>query len=239
MAYACEDTSLNVFGCTQEERGKFGGFCNVANPDVHIDMCEEYDSPIMLGARVFNSHCGDSAFGVDIYGIRKVCGNYLAMGDLLGKVKVKHFKSESDVVNELGGVLRGFVDKIDVFKDRVHYIRDQPLTENEQKAVLWGMKFTPEQIDNIIGYRKALNPEIEDVATMSAYDLYNATTSFITWRTGSSHMMGGTVALSEKAERFLTDNLDTLIDDGIKAYTKYKEEQAKKEAIIQRVTVTA
>ena len=118
-------------------------------------------------------------------------------------------------------------------------IRDEPLTENEQKAVLWGMKFTPEQIDNIIGYREVLNPEIEDVATMSAYDLYNATTSFITWRTGSSHMMNSTVALSEKAEKFLTDNLDSLIDDGIKAYTKYKEEQAKKEAIIQRVTVTA
>lgn len=239
MAYACEDTSLNVFGHTKEENGKFGGFCNVANPDLHIDMREEYDSPIMLGARVFNSHCGDSTFGVDIYGIRKVCGNYLAMGDLLGKVKVKHFKSESDVVNELGGVLRGFVDKIDVFKDRVHYIRDEPLTENEQKAVLWGMKLTPEQIDNIIGYREVLNPEIKDVATMSAYDLYNATTSFITWRTGSSHMMNSTIALSEKAERFLTDNLDSLIDDGIKAYTKYKEEQDKKDAIIQRVTVTA
>lgn len=239
MAFACEDTSLNVFGHTHEERGKFGGFCNIANPDCHIDMSEAYDSPIMLGARVFNSHCGDSTFGVDIYGIRKVCGNYIAMGDLLGKVKVKHYKSEADVVIELGKVLRGFVDKVDVFKDRIHYIRDEPLTENEQKAVLWGMKFTPDQIDNIIGYRKVLNPEIEDVATMSAYDLYNATTSFITWRTGSSHMMGSTIALSEKAEKFLTENMDTVIDDGIKAYTKYKEEQEKKNAIIQRVTVTA
>ena len=80
MADACNDTNLSVFGHFDESKGRFNGYGTFANPDCHINLGIEngFEDPVMLGMRFFNSHRGDSKFGGEIYGIRAICGNYMA-----------------------------------------------------------------------------------------------------------------------------------------------------------------
>lgn len=223
MSYACEDTSLSVFGHFDESSGKFNGYGSFANPDVHIDLFEEKDDPVMLGMRFFNSHNGDSKFGGEIFGIRYVCGNYMAWGDVLGKISIKHFKSEENVADELGKILRGFVDKIDALKDRVHYIRDTVLTVEEQEAVLWGIGMKDKQVQNIMTYKTFLNPEIKP-ESVSAFDIYNSSTAYISYRVGGSHMVQNNLGASDRIQALLTRNIDSIIEDGLKIKAKYSEE---------------
>ena len=228
MAMACEDTSLNVFGHFDEEKGKFNGYGSFANPDVHIDLFEEKDDPVMLGMRFFNSHNGDSKFGGEIFGIRYVCGNYMAWGDLLGKVSIRHFKSEQNVAEELGKILRGFVDKMDALKDRVHYIRDMKIGMDEQTALLWGIGLQPKQIGSIMTYREYLNPEIKP-ESVSVFDIYNASTAYVSYRVGGAHMVDGNLRMSDRIEKLLTSDVNRLIDSGNVRMTKYLEEEGAEE----------
>lgn len=237
MAMACEDTSLSVFGHFDEKDGRFNGYGSFANPDVHIDLGECKEDPVMLGMRFYNSHCGDSKFGGEIFGLRMVCGNYMAWGDVLGKVSIRHFKSEENVADELGKILMGFVDKVDALKDRVHYIRDTKLTVDEQEAILWGATLPQQQIESMMTYRQFLNPEIEP-ESVSAFDIYNVATAFVTYRVGGGHMVQGNLWLSDKIQNILTQNTDRLIESGEKAKTKYYEELAHR-VPIQKIQVVA
>lgn len=223
MAFACEDTNLSVFGHFDEERGRFNGYGSFANPDVHIDLGECMEDPVMLGMRFYNSHNGDSRFGGEIFGLRMVCGNYMAWGDILGKVSIKHFKTEEKVADELGKILRGFVDKIDALKDRVHYIRDVKLDLSEQEALLWGIGVSPLAVENMMTYRQFLNPEIE-AESISAFDIYNVGTAYITYKVGSSHSINHNLRMSDKVQSILTEDLDEIIGRGERAKTKYLEE---------------
>lgn len=222
MCDASRDTSLSLFGHFDEENGRFNGYGTFANPDVHINLGEEHDDPVMLGMRFYNSHNGDSKFGGEIFGIRYVCGNYMAYGDVLGKVSIKHFKSAENVANSLAGVLKGFVDRMDSLKDRVHYIRDTILTADEQSAVLWGIGFNPKQVESIMTYKALLNPEL--TGSISAYDIYNAGTAFISYKVSGAGTVNSNLGLSEKVERLLTGKIDRLIDEGERKRTRYAEE---------------
>lgn len=229
MADACNDTNLSVFGHFDEDKGRFNGYGTFANPDVHINLGEAQPDPVMLGMRFFNSHNGDSKFGGEIFGIRAVCQNYMAWGETLGKVKIMHFKSEENVADELAKILMGFVDKVDALKDKVHYIRDTPVSVDEQEAILWGIGMPAGYIENILTHRVALNPEI--VASKgSVWDIYNSSTAFVTYHVGGSHTVNMNLGLSEKVEKILTTNPNVLIANGFKAKEKYVEELNNKVA---------
>ena len=225
MADAVHDTSLNMFGHFDEDKGRFNGYGTFANPDVHINLGVEngFEDPVMLGMRFFNSHNGDSRFGGEIYGIRAVCQNYMAWGDVMGKVSIMHFKSEENVAEELGKILRGFVDKVDALKDRVHYIRETPLDLDEQASVLWGIGLNAGQIENILTHRKELNPEIGE-SKGSMWDLYNASTAYVTYHVGGAHTVKMNLNISDKIQQMLTQKADDLITRGEKAKSKYEEQ---------------
>jgi hypothetical protein len=229
MADACNDTSLNVFGHFDEDKGRFNGYGTFANPDVHINLGVEngFEDPIMLGMRFFNSHNGDSKFGGEIFGIRAVCQNYMAWGETLGKVKMMHFKSEENVAEELAKILMGFVDKIDALKDRVHYIRETTVDVDEQEALLWGIGMPPGYIENILTHKVALNPEMS-TSKGSVWDIYNASTAFVTYHVGGSHTVRMNLGLSERIEDILTKNADKLISQGVRNKEKYIEQMDRK-----------
>lgn len=237
MAYAADDTSLSIFGHTDSDKGRFNGYATIANPDVHVSLGDDYNDAVMMGMRFYNSHLGDCKFGGEIFGIRQICGNFMAVGNILGKVSVMHYKNVEDVASKLGNILRGYVDKIDTFKGRVHYIRDTKLNVTEQEAVLWGLGLADYQIQSVMTYRNVLNPEIktEDV---SAFDLYNATTAFITYRVGGDHMVRSNLSLSERVSSIFSNNIDQLIDRGERAKQKYIEEAGKtrENVIVQEMT---
>lgn len=224
MADALHDTSLNVFGHFDESKGRFNGYGTFANPDVHINLGfdQAHDDPVMLGMRFFNSHNGDSRFGGEIYGIRAVCQNYMAWGEILGNVSIMHFKSEENVAEELGKVLRGFVDNVDALKDRVHYIRETPLDKAEQESVLWGIGLNAGQIENILTHQKELNPEIGEKGSM--WDLYNASTAYVTYHVGGAHTVKMNLNLSDKIQQMLVQKTDDIITRGEKAKSKYQEQ---------------
>lgn len=231
MADALQDTSLSVFGHFDEEKGRFNGYGTFANPDVHINLGfdQTHDDPVMLGMRFFNSHNGDSKFGGEIYGIRGVCQNYMALGDVMGKVKIMHFKSEENVADELAKILMGFVDKVDALQDRVHYIRDTPVTADEQACILWGIGMNPDYIENILTHKHELNPEMT-LNKGSVWDVYNASTAFITYHVGGSHTVRRNLSVSEDIEMLLTQNIDKLIDKGAERRTNYIEEMQNRVA---------
>ena len=225
MADAVHDTSLTMFGHFDEDKGRFNGYGTFANPDVHINLGVEngFEDPVMLGMRFFNSHNGDSRFGGEIYGIRAVCQNYMAWGEVMGKVSIMHFKSEENVAEELGKVLRGFVDKVDALKNRVHYIRETPLDLDEQASVLWGIGLNAGQIENILTHRKELNPEIGE-SKGSMWDLYNASTAYVTYHVGGAHTVKMNLNISDKIQQMLIQKADDLITRGEKAKSKYEEQ---------------
>ena len=235
MADACNDTSLNVFGHFDEDgKGRFNGYGTFANPDVHINLGVEngFEDPVMLGMRFFNSHNGDSKFGGEIFGIRAVCQNYMAWGETLGNIKIMHFKSEENVAEELAKILMGFVDRIDALKDRVHYIRDTPVTIDEQEAILWGIGLPEGYIENILTHKQMLNPEMV-TSKGSVWDIYNASTAFVTYHVGGSHTIDMNHWLSQKIEDILVANTDKLIDKGIASKEKYLEQLDKQREKIQ------
>ena len=237
MADACNDTSLSVFGHFDEDKGRFNGYGTIANPDVHINLGIEngFEDPVMLGMRFFNSHNGDSKFGGEIFGIRAVCQNYMAWGEVLGNISIRHFKSEENVADELAKVLMGFVDKIDALKDRVHYIRDTPVKADEQDLVLWGIGMPAGYIENILTHKTALNPEMA-TSKGSVWDIYNASTAFITYHVGGNHTVDMNLGLSEKVEKMLIEDSQKLISQGAKNKAKYIEQLNKKaEAVKVRV----
>lgn len=231
MADACQDTSLSVFGHFDESKGRFNGYGTFANPDVHVHLGFDkvQDDPVMLGMRFFNSHNGDSKFGGEIYGIRGACQNYMALGDVMGKVKIMHFKSEENVADELAKILMGFVDKVDALQDRVHYIRETPVTADEQACLLWGIGMNPDYIENVLTHKMLLNPEME-FNKGSVWDIYNASTAFITYHVGGSHTVRMNLSMSEDVEQMLVQNIDKLIDKGADRREKYIEEMQSRVA---------
>ena len=239
MADACNDTNLSVFGHFDESKGRFNGYGTFANPDFHINLGVEngFEDPVMLGMRFFNSHNGDSRFGGEIYGIRAVCQNYMAWGDILGQVKIMHFKSEENIADELSKIIKGYVDKIDTLKDRVHYIRDTPVTVDEQEAILWGIDMPEYYIENILTHRKALNPEMV-VSKGSVWDIYNASTAFVTYHVGGNHTIDMNLGLSDRIQDLLVKDTQKLIDQGIRNKEKYLE-QLQRAQLKTRVQVVA
>lgn len=236
MADACRDTSLSVFGHFDEDRGRFNGYGTFANPDVHINLGVNngFEDPVMLGMRFFNSHNGDSKFGGEIYGIRAVCQNYMAWGETLGKVSIMHFKSEENVADELAKILMGFVDRIDALQDRVHYIRDTPADIDEQEALLWGIGMPAGYIENILTHKAQLNPEVL-VSKGSVWDIYNASTAFVTYHVGGNHTVNMNLGLSERIENILLKDADKLISQGVKNKEKYLEQIEQREKTKIRV----
>ena len=231
MADACENTDISVFGHFDEDKGRFNGYGTFANPDVHIGLGLDngFEDPVMLGMRFFNSHNGDSKFGGEIYGIRAVCQNYMAWGETLGKVKIMHFKSEENVADELARILKSFRDRIESLKDRVHIIQDTPVTLEEQEAILWGIGLNPYYIENILTHKHQLNPEMAiEMNKGSVWDIYNASTAFVTYHVGGSHTVKRNLGMSEDIEKMLTKAPSVLIRDGTERRTAYIEEMARR-----------
>lgn len=228
MADACRDTSLSVFGHLSDDgKGRFNGYGTFANPDCHINLDDNHEDPVMLGMRFFNSHLGDSKFGGEIFGIRAVCGNYMAWGDILGKVSIMHFKSEEDVAVELGKILMGYVDNIEALKDRVHYVKDVDVSISEQESMLWGIGLNPIQIENILTHKTELNPDFKG----SVWDIYNSATAFVTYHVGGSHTENRNLRVSDKIQKILVENADSLIAQGEKLKARYYEESSPKSRI--------
>ena len=228
LAQVSDNTGIQVFGKMNDDGGRMSINAFFADPDCNVDFGSHHgygSDPYMLGVRAYNSHTGQTGFGAEIIGVRWLCSNMVAFGEVLGKVSWKHFVKEENVVDLISGMVEGYMDKVPILKDRIEAMRNEVLTLDEAECALWGIKVTPFKTEGIMANLPELNPEIRYAnGKVSVYDLFNATTAYNTHsNTGGSEF--GRTDFSHKAQNLITNHIDRLIDDGREARQAYLDSQ--------------
>ena len=234
MSEAADSSGVRIFGKTYDLKGRFNGYAWFSNPSCHIFIDDVKYDPMILGFRFYNSCLGDCMLGGEIVGIRCVCGNVGVFGEILGQVNFRHFKGVEYVSKAISNLLKTYINNKERFNNAVHVMKDMTLDEKEREAILWGLKLDPRTIERVISNRNGLNPEITDLKKVSIFDLYNVTTAYVTYRSGSDKQIQTNTELSSKIAKLFKLNASELIDDGIKEMEQYYSEQ---ESIAPMITV--
>ena len=229
LAQVSDDTGIQVFGKMNDEGGRCSINAFFADPNCNIDFGEYHggkgSDPYMLGVRAYNSHTGQTGFGAEIIGVRWLCSNMVAFGDILGKVYWKHLVKSEDVISQVAGMITGYMDKVPILKKKVDEMKSEILTLDEAECALWGIKISPFKTESIMAHLPELNPEIIGKnGKVSVYDVFNATTAYNTHsNTGGSEF--GHTDFSKRAQNLITDihRIDEIIADGREARTEYEE----------------
>jgi len=228
LATASDVTGIQVFGKMDQCNGRMSINSFFADPDCNVDFGKHHGAgsdPYMLGVRAYNSHTGETGFGAEIIGVRWLCSNMCAFGEVLGKVSWKHYVKQENVVDLIAGMIKGYMDKVPILQDRITAMRNEIISMEDAENALWGIKLDPFKTEGIMAHLPRLNPEIPNLATdVSVYDIFNATTAYNTYgNTGGSEW--GKTDVSHKAQRLITgiDNLEDLINAGAKAKAQYEE----------------
>lgn len=230
LASASDATGIQIFGKMSEERGRMSMNAFFADPDCNVDFGEHHGAgsdPYMLGVRAYNSHTGETGFGAEIIGVRWLCSNMCAFGDVLGKVRWNHFVREENVVDLISGMIEGYMDRIPVLQDRITAMRNEIITVDDAENALWGVRLGAFRIEGIMAHLPKLNPAIPNLARdVSVYDIFNATTAYNTYaNTGGSEW--GKTDVSHRAQDLITSNIQDLIDKGAKIKEEYEMILAK------------
>ena len=228
LAYASEETGINVFGKVNDYEGRMHAHGFFADPSYTVEVLDKQDDPFMLGVRVYNSHNGQTGFGAEIFGIRRICFNYSAWGDSMGKIGWKHNVRKDDVVTGFAKVIRDSMDKVPVLANRMAKMNDEAVNIDEATAILYGISLTPFQANSITGNIQGLNPEIKDPKKIKVYDLYNAATAYVSYRPISEERVDGSVDISHKIEKLMIDNTEILYARGVKIIDKINEKKKLK-----------
>lgn len=228
MADAADEYGSNVFGTFSDEGGRFNGYAWFSDPESHIKLGDDRKDPMIMGFRFYNSCMGDHVLGGEIVGIRHICSNVGVFGPVLGEVNIRHFKGVDYVSEQIADVLRNYILRREHFNDRIHQMKEDILDPNEQEALLWGLKLDPKTIDRILTNKTLLNPEIRNPAKVSDFDLYNATTAYISYRSGGDRQMLTNTELSSKVGLIFSQLIPRLIDDGMEYRAQYYEESLPK-----------
>ena len=221
MADAADDRGVRVFGRTFSNGGRFDGYAWFSNPDYHIFLEGERYDPMILGFRFYNSCLGDRVLGGEIVGIREVCMNVGVYGDILGGVSYRHFKGVGFVAQDISKILKTVFYRRERFCDRVQEMKGEVLNSDEQETVLWGLKLDPMTIERVMSNRKGLNPEIRNLGKVNVFQLYNATTAYISYRSGGDQQIQTNNELSSKISKIFSNNVTELIDRGRDAREAY------------------
>ncbi|MCL1811804.1 MAG: hypothetical protein FWG41_06305 [Methanomassiliicoccaceae archaeon] len=233
MAQASEDTGIRIFGNIRGDKqsitqGIMNAHCIFASPDYHAYFERNEKDPYMLGIRAFNSHTGLTKFGAEIFGVRMICSNYNVFGRSLGYIGWKHFVKEEDIASGFAGVLKYYMNEIPALANLISEADNEILNITEAEAVLWGISLQPNNIDGIIDNIETLNPEIKDLSRITTYDLYNAATAYLSYRSAGGNMINGTIELAHKIERILTDKTGDLLETGFERKRRWEEMQKTK-----------
>ncbi len=237
LAGVSDNTGIQVFGRLNDQRGRMAINAFFADPECNIDFGthdmfnKRYDGhstdPYMLGVRVYNSHTGDTGFGAEIIGVRALCSNMVAFGDVLGKVSWNHVVSLDKVVDLMTSMIESHFDKVPVLKDKIVAMNNEELTLDEAECALWGISLRPPMTEGIMENMPELNPEVRHKnGKVSVYDVFNAATAYNSYaNTGRSEY--GRSRLSRKTQRLIVDDINKIIDDGADARQKYIEAQTR------------
>lgn len=99
-------------------------------PDIYVS---DEESKIPLSVYLHNSY--DATEGIRLFwgAIRAVCTNGMIFGDVLGKQYFRHTKGFDTVL--LASQFQGVTDKIQVIQQRIHELRNAPVTQECMSAL--------------------------------------------------------------------------------------------------------
>ncbi len=219
FADASDDTGVTVFGKLYDNNGKMNIMAFFANTDMGVEFNK--GEVFALGMRVYNSHNGQTAFGGSATAVRQICSNLMSWGETLGYGKWKHYLEEADVVSSFAGIIKDYMNKIPLFKDRMEAMQNVTFTLDEAECALWGITLNPSNVLSIKENINGLNPEIKG-DTVSAWDLLNAGTAYFSHRTAGDNMVESAIKGLERLEGLsIARSYDGIIAKGADRRKKY------------------
>jgi Domain of unknown function (DUF932). len=227
IANTSTDTGINVFGSVIDNNGIMNTHATFADPDYHINVLEEQDDNVMMGIRIYNSHTGQTGFGAEIFGIRMVCCNYNAYGDVLGKIHWKHYTETEQVTKSFNDLIKSYMSNVPVLQKKIETMKSEELTIDEATAALYGISLVQSNVDAIIMNLTALNPEIQNEDKISTYELYNAGTAFISHKTAGDNTVNSNIVSSKNLSKLMIHKIDETINKGRKKIEILKEKEIK------------
>lgn len=238
LAQSADDVGVQVFGTLREQTGKANVQAYFADADMTFDVGTKYSDPMMLGVRVYNSHCGDRGFGVEIIGVRYLCSNMMAFGETLGEASWSHLTKEKDVINAMNSVIGGCMTKVPKLMDKIEEMRNTELTLDEAECALWGISLNNVQIESITENYRALNPEmVVSGGKVKLWDVYNASTAYNTYANTGSNDFGRNTTLKNITRLMANPHLDRIIDTGFQRREAWEKAQEAKVYDLSKATL--
>lgn len=222
-ASCAENNNINIFGRMNDNEGTMNVHAIFANPDYHVNLLEKQEDPMMLGLRIYNSHDGTTSFGAEFIGIRMICCNYMAHGEILGKMRFKHFTEPEKISDRMSKMINEHINQIPKLQARMEMLRETHVDLDEATALLWGISIMPATIDAITKNIKILNPEIKDLNKITAYDVYNSGTAYVSYKAAEDNTLNTNLENSRKMQKLLISNIGTLIDNGNEKKERWEE----------------
>lgn len=227
LAQSADDANVQIFGTMHEMKGRANIQAYFADESKTFDIGERYADPMMLGVRAFNSHCGDRGFGIEIIGVRYLCSNMMAFGDILGRASWSHLEKAENVISAMMDTIEGCMDRVPALQDRINAMRSEELTLDEAECALWGISLNDVQIESITENYSALNPEmVVSGGKVRLWDVYNASTAYNTYSNTTSNDFGRSKVLNNITRLMTTPRLDRIIDTGFSRREAWEESRA-------------
>ena len=218
LVEASEETGIQVFGTLNDKGGNLNVHAFFADPDCNVDLSARQDDPAMLGVRCFNSHNATTRFGAEIIGVRYLCSNMCAFGDVLGRMSWNHKVESENIISSLANLITRSVDKVPVLQNRIEEMKATELTLDEAECALWGISLSPYKVEAVMTHLPGLNPEIDGNPTQ--FDLWNAVNAYTSYAVSGGSVQSKSMELNN-TENLLSGNLVRIIDKGTERRDEY------------------
>lgn len=204
-------TGVRVFGTLNDKGGNLNVHAFFADPDCNIDLSGRNEDPAMLGVRCFNSHNGTTRFGAELMGVRWLCSNMCAFGDVLGRMSWNHRVESENIVDALSGLIVRSMDRVPVLQARIAEMQETELTLDEVECALWGISLNPYKVEAVRTHLRDLNPEIGESVTV--YDLWNAVNAYTSYAVSGGSVQSKSTELNGTQD-LITRDIGKLVDRG-------------------------
>jgi len=230
VADTIDELGLRVVGTCDVSGGKMYAHAYLLGPQFSFDLMEDVkkniDNGTILGVKAFNSHMGNRGFGLEFFGIRTICSNYMAFGNVLGRVYWTHKATETEMMDGYKNLLRGVITGIPAMQKAMSEMNGEELYIDEATAMLYGIGFQEANVDAIISNLGGLVPEA-NLSRPTKFDVYNASTAYISHKVTGG--MDSHLQYSDNIERMIGSKTSKLLDKGFDRMKIIAERKKAKE----------
>lgn len=226
FANVCDKMNVNPIGrISVGERGFTVGHATFVDPEMTINILEQYDEPVMFTIDLRNSFDGRMGAYIGGAAIFTICFNLSLWGKSYQSVWIPHDSAEIDRVPEilekyLAGIASGMPSMVRIFSDA----EGRSVEQKEISDILWGTTIPQGIIDAIASNPLTYNTRLKE-HELSMFQLYNCVTNALTFRQTESYKT--TMSYTESAMNLLTKKKDRLMEDGEIRRKKYAEQITK------------